>query len=198
MCWVALDRGAKLAEQQGETSYADQWAELADEIKADILEHGVDARGVLTQRYGSDELDASLLLAPLLRFLPADDPRIRATVLAIADELTEGGLVLRYRVETTDDGLTGKEGTFTICSFWLVSALVEIGELDRAKRLCERLLGFASPLELYAEEIDPGSGRHLGNFPQAFTHLALINAVVHVIRAEEAAASGFHPAHYAV
>ena len=198
MCWVALDRGAKLAEQQGETSYADQWADLADEIKADILEHGVDARGVLTQRYGSDELDASLLLAPLLRFLPSDDPRIRATVLAIADELTEGGLVLRYRVETTDDGLTGKEGTFTICSFWLVSALVEIGELDRAKRLCERLLGFASPLELYAEEIDPESGRHLGNFPQAFTHLALINAVVHVIRAEKAAASGFHPAHYAV
>jgi GH15 family glucan-1,4-alpha-glucosidase len=198
MCWVALDRGAKLAEQQGETSYADRWADLADEIKADILEHGVDARGVLTQRYGSDELDASLLLAPLLRFLPSDDPRIRATVLAIADELTEGGLVLRYRVETTDDGLTGKEGTFTICSFWLVSALVEIGELDRAKRLCERLLGFASPLELYAEEIDPESGRHLGNFPQAFTHLALINAVVHVIRAEEAAASGFHPAHYTV
>ncbi|SEC80425.1 Glucoamylase (glucan-1,4-alpha-glucosidase), GH15 family [Rhodococcus jostii] len=198
MCWVALDRGAKLADQQGETSYAQQWSELADEIKEDILEHGVDARGVLTQRYGSDSLDASLLLAPLLRFLPADDPRIRATVLAIADELTEGGLVLRYRVETTDDGLSGKEGTFTICSFWLVSALVEIGELDRAKRLCDRLLGFASPLKLYAEEIDPDSGRHLGNFPQAFTHLALINAVVHVIRAEEAAAGGFQPAHNTV
>ena len=151
---------------------------------------------MLTQRYGSRALDASLLLAPLLRFLPADDERIRATVLAIADELTEDGLVLRYRVEETDDGLSGKEGTFTICSFWLVSALVEIGELERAKQLCERLLGFASPLKLYAEEIDPKTGRHLGNFPQAFTHLALINAVVHVIRAEEAGDTGtFQPAH---
>ena len=92
---------------------------------------------------------------PLLRFLPPDDPRIRATVLAIADELTEDGLVLRYRVEETDDGLSGEEGTFTICSFWLVSALVEIGEVDRARQLCERLLSFASPLHLYAEEIDP-------------------------------------------
>lgn len=198
MCWVALDRGAKLAEMQGEKSFAQQWTAIADEIKADILAHGVDSRGVLTQRYGHNSLDASLLLAPLLRFLPADDPRIRATVLAIADELTEEGLVLRYRVETTDDGLSGEEGTFTICSFWLVSALVEIGELDRAKHLCERLLGFASPLKLYAEEIDAHTGRHLGNFPQAFTHLALINAVVHVIRAEEAAEAGaFQPAHNA-
>ncbi|MDI9918090.1 glycoside hydrolase family 15 protein [Rhodococcus sp. IEGM 1379] len=198
MCWVALDRGAKLAEMQGEKSFAQQWTKIADEIKADILAYGVDSRGVLTQRYGHDSLDASLLLAPLLRFLPADDPRIRATVLAIADELTEGGLVLRYRVETTDDGLSGEEGTFTICSFWLVSALVEIGELARAKHLCERLLGYASPLKLYAEEIDAHTGRHLGNFPQAFTHLALINAVVHVIRAEEAAEAGaFQPAHSA-
>ena len=122
--------------------------------------------------------NASLLLAPLVRFLPPDDERIRATVLAIADELTEDGLVLRYRVEETDDGLSGKEGTFTICSFWLVSALVEIGELERAKQLCERLLGFASPLKLYAEEIDPKTGRHLGNFPQALTHLSLISAAV--------------------
>ncbi|RZL23535.1 MAG: glycoside hydrolase family 15 protein [Rhodococcus sp. (in: high G+C Gram-positive bacteria)] len=198
MCWVALDRGAKLAEMQGEKSFAQQWSAIADEIKEDILTHGVDSRGVLTQRYGHNSLDASLLLAPLLRFLPADDPRIRATVLAIADELTEEGLVLRYRVETTDDGLSGEEGTFTICSFWLVSALVEIGELERAKHLCERLLGFASPLKLYAEEIDAHTGRHLGNFPQAFTHLALINAVVHVIRAEEAAEAGaFQPAHNA-
>jgi GH15 family glucan-1,4-alpha-glucosidase len=107
-----------------------------------------------------------------------------ATVLAIADELTEDGLVLRYRVEETDDGLTGEEGSFTICSFWLVSALCEIGELQRARALCEKLISHASPLGLYAEEIDPRTGRHLGNFPQAFTHLALINAVMHVIRAE--------------
>ena len=187
MCWVALDRGAKLADLQGSTSYAQQWRVIADEIKADILANGVDKRGVFTQRYGDDALDASLLLVPLLRFLPSDDPRVRATVLAIADELTEDGLVLRYRTEETDDGLSGEEGSFTICSFWLVSALVEIGEVRRARHLCERLLSFASPLHLYAEEIEPRTGRHLGNFPQAFTHLALINAVVHVIRAEDLA-----------
>ena len=185
MCWVALDRGAKLAELEGEKASAQQWRAIAEEIKADILANGVDSRGVFVQRYGSDALDASLLLVVLNRFLPADDPRVRNTVLAIADELTQDGLVLRYRVEETDDGLSGEEGAFTICSFWLVSALVEIGELVRAKRLCERLLSLASPLHLYAEEVDPRTGRHLGNFPQAFTHLALINAVVHVIRAEE-------------
>jgi alpha,alpha-trehalase len=142
---------------------------------------------VFTQFYGSTALDASLLLMPLLRFLPPTDPRIRATVRAIADELTVDGLVLRYRVDDTDDGLTGEEGTFAICSFWLVSALSEIGDHVRARQLCEKLLSYASPLELYAEELDPASGRHLGNFPQAFTHLALINAVMHVIQTEEAA-----------
>jgi GH15 family glucan-1,4-alpha-glucosidase len=110
-------------------------------------------------------------------------------VLAIADELTVDGLVLRYLVEETDDGLSGEEGTFTICSFWLVSALIEIGEFERGRELCERVLSLASPLQLYAEELDPKSGRHLGNFPQAFTHLALINAVMHVIRAEQEAAA---------
>jgi GH15 family glucan-1,4-alpha-glucosidase len=126
---------------------------------------------------------------PLLRFLPADDPRIRATVLAIADELTRDGLVQRYQISQTDDGLAGEEGTFTICSFWLVSALAEIGEHRRARDLCEKVLSYASPLMLYAEEIDPRSGRHLGNFPQAFTHLALINAVMHVINDETEAAA---------
>ena len=120
---------------------------------------------------------------PLVRFLPPSDERIRATVNAIADELTVDGLVLRYRVDETDDGLLGEEGTFTICSFWLVSALVEIGEVERARKLCEKLLTLGSPLQLFAEQIDPATGRHLGNFPQAFTHLALINAVVHVVRA---------------
>jgi alpha,alpha-trehalase len=122
---------------------------------------------------------------PLLRFLPPDDERIRATVLAIADDLTQDGLVLRYRVDETDDGLTGKEGTFTICSFWLVSALAEIGEHRLARDLCEKVLSYASPLLLYAEEIEAASGRHLGNFPQAFTHLALINAVMHVVENDE-------------
>jgi GH15 family glucan-1,4-alpha-glucosidase len=185
MCWVALDRGARLARMYDEPEYEAKWQALADQIHGDICAKGVDERGVFVQRYGAPALDASLLLMPLMRFLPPEDPRLRATVLAIADELTVDGLVLRYRVEETDDGLTGEEGTFTICSFWLVSALVEVGEVDRARKLCERLLAYASPLELYAEEIDTYSGRHLGNFPQAFTHLALINAVMHVIRAEQ-------------
>jgi len=187
MCWVAADRGARLARLREEHALADEWQAAAAEIHDDICENAVDERGVFTQHYDTDALDASCLLMPLVRFLPADDPRIRDTVLAIADELTEDGLVLRYRTGETDDGLNGEEGSFTICSFWLVSALVEIGELDRARQLCERLLGYASSLQLYAEEIDPRSGRHLGNFPQAFTHLALINAVMHVIRAEQEA-----------
>jgi GH15 family glucan-1,4-alpha-glucosidase len=186
MCWVAVDRGARLASMIGQDSEASQWRLAADEIKADIIANGLDSRGVFTQYYGTTALDASLLLAPLVRFLPADDPRIRATVLAIADELTVHGLVLRYRVEETDDGFTGEEGSFTICSFWLVSALCEIGEYQRARELCGKLLSFAGPLELYAEEIDPNTGQHLGNFPQAFTHLALINAVLHVIANEVA------------
>ncbi len=185
MCWVAVDRGARLARIKGDEERAARWQEAADEIHADVCTNGVDGRGVFTQHYGTDALDASLLLMPLVRFLPADDLRIRATVMAIADELSDDGLVLRYRVKETDDGLTGEEGAFTICSFWLVSALAEIGEHSRARRLCERLLSLASPLELYAEELDPQTGRHLGNFPQAFTHLALINAVIHVIRHEQ-------------
>jgi GH15 family glucan-1,4-alpha-glucosidase len=184
MCWVAADRGARLAQLREDSEWAERWHAAAAEIHADICEHGVDARGAFTQHYDTDALDASLLLAPLVRFLPPDDPRIVATVLAIADELTEDGLVLRYRVGETDDGLSGEEGSFTICSFWLVSALSEIGELARARALCEKLISHASALGLYAEEIDPLTGRHLGNFPQAFTHLALINAVMHVIRAE--------------
>jgi GH15 family glucan-1,4-alpha-glucosidase len=185
MCWVALDRGARLAELREDTDAALRWQSAADEIKADICENGVDERGVFVQHYDTEGLDASCLLIPLVRFLPADDERVKATVLAIADELTADGLVLRYRVDETDDGLRGEEGTFTICSFWLVSALAEIGEVTRARDLCERLLSHASPLGLYAEEIDARTGRHLGNFPQAFTHLALINAVMHVIRADE-------------
>jgi GH15 family glucan-1,4-alpha-glucosidase len=188
MCWVAADRGVRLARLRGDPETAARWQRAADEIKADVLANGLDSRGVFTQHYDTTALDASLLLLPLVRFLPADDPRIRNTVLAIADELTEDGLVLRYQTEHTDDGLSGREGSFTICSFWLVSALVQIGEVTRGRRLCERLLSLSSSLDLYGEEIDAETGRHLGNFPQAFTHLALINAVMHVIDAE-----GRHP-----
>jgi alpha,alpha-trehalase len=185
LCWVAADRGARLAQLRGETDQAIRWRQAADEIHTDICANGTDQRGVFCQHYETTALDASLLLIPLVGFLPREDPRVRATVLAIADELTEDELVLRYRVEETDDGFDGEEGTFTICSFWLVSALVEIGEVERARALCAKLLALAGPLQLYAEEIEPHSGRHLGNFPQAFSHLALINAVMHLIRVDE-------------
>ncbi|MGE5635833.1 MAG: glycoside hydrolase family 15 protein [Nocardioidaceae bacterium] len=190
MCWVAADRGARLAELRDELEYAARWQSAAHEIHADVCANALDDRGVFTQHYGTDALDASVLLMPLVRFLPPDDERIRKTVLAIADELTVDGLVLRYRVDETDDGLHGEEGTFAICSFWLVSALVEIGELARARDMCEKLLSFASGLGLYAEELDPRTGRQLGNFPQALTHLALINAVMHVVRADQGLEAG--------
>jgi GH15 family glucan-1,4-alpha-glucosidase len=184
MCWVALDRAAKLAEIRGDTELAEKWLTTAEEIRADVLEHGVSERGVLRQHYATEALDASTLLAALLGFLPGTDDRLRKTVMAIADELTEHDFVLRYRVEETDDGLSGEEGTFLICSFWLVSALAIIGEARRARDLMERLLRIASPLGLYAEEFDTASARHLGNFPQAFSHLALIEAAGRIILGE--------------
>jgi GH15 family glucan-1,4-alpha-glucosidase len=189
MIWVAVDRGARLAASVERDDLAERWRETAAEIKKEILEHGV-RDGVFRQHYETDALDASTLLIPLFRFLSPDDPRVKATVRAIAEDLTENGLVLRYRVEETDDGLRGAEGTFLICSFWLVSALSEIGEQVQARELCERLIEAAGWLDLFAEELDPRSGRHLGNFPQAFTHLALINAVSHVIADEQRSDGG--------
>src|SRR4029078_746470 len=184
MCWVAMDRAAQLAEIRADSDLAATWSATADEIKADILAHGVDSRGVLRQHYETDALDASTLLAAIFGFLPRDDERLRASVLAIADALTEHGYVLRYKTGETDDGLSGKEGTFLICSFWLVSALAIIGEQQRARDLMERLLNVASPLGLYAEELDADTGRHVGNFPQAFSHLALIEAAAQIIVTE--------------
>ena len=139
---------------------------------------------MLRQHYGTDALDASTLLAAIFGFLPGDDERLRASVLAIADELTEHGFVLRYKTDETDDGMSGKEGTFVICSFWLVSALVVIGEMQRARDLMERLVKVASPLGLFAEEFDVDTGRHLGNFPQAFSHLALVEAAGRIALAD--------------
>jgi GH15 family glucan-1,4-alpha-glucosidase len=181
MCWVALDRAAKLAGLRGDPELQTKWAGVADEIREDILTHGVDDRGVLKQHYETDALDASTLLAAIFDFLPGDDKRLKASVMAIANELTEDGFVLRYRTDETDDGLSGKEGTFLICSFWLVSALAIVGELQMARDLMERLLRIASPLGLYAEEFDAETGRHLGNFPQAFSHLALMEAAARIV-----------------
>ncbi len=184
MCWVAMDRAAKLARIRGESALETKWAAVADEIKADILDRGLTADGVLRQHYDTDELDASTLLAAIFGFLPGDDSRLHASVMAISEHLTEHGFVLRYRTEETDDGLSGKEGTFLICSFWLVSALAVVGEMQQAKDMLERLLRVASPLGLYAEEFEVVTARHLGNFPQAFSHLALIEAVARIIVAE--------------
>jgi alpha,alpha-trehalase len=184
MCWVALDRAAKLAEIRGDAEAEAKWAAIAEEIHEDIITNGVDDRGVLRQHYETDALDASTLLAAIFGFLPGDDDRLKASVMAIANELTEDGFVLRYKTDETDDGLSGKEGTFLICSFWLVSALAIIGELQMARDLMERLLRVASPLGLYAEEFDAETGRHLGNFPQAFSHLALLEAAGRIMLPE--------------
>jgi GH15 family glucan-1,4-alpha-glucosidase len=184
MCWVALDRAARLAEIRDDQERAKIWHAGADDIREDILAHGVSDRGVLRQHYGTDALDASTLLAALFGFLPGEDERLRNTVDAIQRDLTENGFVLRYRTDETDDGLSGKEGTFLICSFWLVSALAVVGEMERANNLMERLLRIASPLGLYAEEFEVERARHLGNFPQAFSHLALIQAAGRIILAD--------------
>jgi GH15 family glucan-1,4-alpha-glucosidase len=181
MCWVALDRASSLAEIRGDPEQGERWGAIAEEIREDVLAHGLTKAGVMRQHYDTDSLDASNLLAAIFGFLPDDDERLRATVLAIADDLTEDGFVLRYRTGETDDGLSGKEGTFLICSFWLVSALAVIGDMQRARDLMERLFRVASPLGLDAEEFDAGTGRHLGNFPQAFSHLALLEAAARIV-----------------
>jgi alpha,alpha-trehalase len=187
MCWVAMDRAAKLAAIRGDQKLQAQWGATAEKIREDILEHGMRSDGVLRQHYETDALDASNLLAAMFGFLPGDDERLKASVLAIAEDLTEDGFVLRYRTDETDDGMSGKEGSFLICSFWLVSALATVGEFQRARDLMEKLLRVASPLGLYAEEFDTSTGHHLGNFPQAFSHLALIEAAARIIVAERIA-----------
>jgi len=184
MAWVALDRSARIAERRGDGDAAARWELEAAAIHEDLLRNGVDERGVFTQTYGVPALDASMLLVPLMGCLSGSDPRVHATVMAIADELTQDGLVLRYHPEEADDGVSSaEEGSFTICSFWLVSALARIGETERAQALFDRLAACASPLGLFAEEIEPATGRHLGNMPQAFSHLALIGAALDLARA---------------
>jgi GH15 family glucan-1,4-alpha-glucosidase len=183
MCWVAMDRASKLAEIRGDSELQAKWGATADEIREDILENGV-RDGVLRQHYGTDALDASTLLAAIFGFLQGGDEVLRKSVLAIAEDLTENGFVLRYVTTETDDGLAGKEGSFLICSFWLVTALAVIGETQRARDLMDKLLSVASSLGLFAEEFDSSTGRHLGNFPQAFSHLALIEAAGVIIVSE--------------
>src|SRR5438105_8734425 len=187
LCWVALDRAVKLAPGLGEYAKAVEWTAARDEVREAILERGwSEGRQADAQSFGSDELDAAQLLMPIVGFLPATDERMRSTIEAIARELTEDGLVLRYRNEEglNADGLTGEEGTFVICSFWLVSCLAQAGEVERAEQLFAQLSGYANDLGLLAEEIETSTGEQLGNFPQAFSHIGLITAAYEIDEAK--------------
>ena len=180
MCWVAVDRGAWLADLRGRSEQAHEWRATRDEIAADVLTRGMGTQGTFKEHYDSDELDASLLIIALVGFLPPDDERVRRTVLMIERELSAGG---RARRRTRrGEPIVGE--AVTVCSWWLVAALTTIGELDRARGLAERLLAYGGRLGLYAEHIDPHSGRQLGNFPHALTHLALIDALLRLMRAD--------------
>jgi GH15 family glucan-1,4-alpha-glucosidase len=186
LCWVALDRAVRLADRLGAYAHTEAWAAERERVREAILERGwSERRQAYAQAFGSDELDAAALLMPMYGFLPATDPRMRSTIEAIARDLTEDGLVLRYRNEEglNADGLSGEEGAFVICSFWLVSCLAQAGDVERAEALFETLTGYANDLGLLAEEIDTGSGELLGNFPQAFSHIGLIRAAADIDRA---------------
>jgi GH15 family glucan-1,4-alpha-glucosidase len=177
MCWVAFDRAIKAVENFGLSGPVDRWAAVRERIRADICRRGWDERkSSFVQYYGATALDASLLLIAEIGFLRPDDPRFAGTVAAVERELLVDGLVLRYRTEETPDGLPGGEGVFLACSFWLVDAYVLLGRYDDAERLFERLLALRNDLGLLAEEYDPRLGRQLGNFPQAFSHVGLINS----------------------
>ena len=186
LCWTALDRAVKLAPQLGAHARTAAWTAARDEIREAILTRGwSEKRQAFAQSFDSDELDAAQLLMPILGFLPATDERMRSTIEAIAADLTLDGLVLRYKNDEglNADGLTGEEGTFVICSFWLVSCLAQAGELDRAEALFDQLAGYANDLGLLAEEIDTDNNELLGNFPQAFSHIGLITAAWAIDRA---------------
>jgi GH15 family glucan-1,4-alpha-glucosidase len=179
MAWVAMDRAVRVAEEYGLDGPVERWRAVRDEIHADVLAKGWNAdRRAFTQSYGSDRLDASVLLMPVVGFLPATDERMEATVDAIQRELVQDGLVLRYQTDGsgTVDGLPGSEGVFLACSFWLVDDLARMGRVDEARALFERLLGLRNDLGLLSEEYDPAAGRLLGNFPQAFSHVAIVNS----------------------
>jgi GH15 family glucan-1,4-alpha-glucosidase len=181
MCWVAFDRAVKMVQGMGLPGPLDHWRKLRRQIHDDVCRQGVsDARGCFVQSYGSEELDASLLLMPITGFLPASDPRVLATVEAIQRELTAGGLVQRYRTRESIDGLPPGEGTFLACSFWLVDNLRMQGRADEASALFGRLVGLANDVGLLAEEYDPLARRQLGNFPQAFSHVAMVNSAMNL------------------
>jgi GH15 family glucan-1,4-alpha-glucosidase len=194
MCWVAFDRGIKAVEHAGRRGPVERWREIRARIHEDVCRRGFrPGKGSFVQSYGSTELDASLLLIPMTGFLPIEDPRVAGTIEAIRRELTEDGLVLRYRTRRTLDGLPPGEGVFLACSFWLVDVLCMQGRLEEAHALFQRLLGLRNDVGLLAEEYDPGARRLVGNFPQAFSHIGLVNSAMglstQAMPAEERAAA---------
>jgi GH15 family glucan-1,4-alpha-glucosidase len=189
MCWVALDRAIRLVDLLGVADRADAWRRTRDEIRETVLREGwSEEAGAFTQYLGSTELDASNLMMPIVGFLPADDRRMLATIDAIDERLTdERGLVYRYSVEGGVDGLAGEEGTFLLCTFWLAQALAMSGQADRARMVFERAAAYVNDVGLLAEEVDPATGELLGNFPQAFSHIGLVNAAWAISQAERVA-----------
>jgi GH15 family glucan-1,4-alpha-glucosidase len=183
MAWVAADRAVRMVEEMGYDGPVDDWRSLRDQIHEEVCTKGYNTDvGAFTQYYGSDQLDASLLMIPLVDFLPATDERVRSTIEAIERDLTEDGLVLRYRINDAErvDGLEGREGAFLACSFWLADCLHLLGRREDARQLLERLLTLRNDLGLLAEEYDSVAGRLSGNFPQAFSHVALVNAALNL------------------
>jgi len=188
MCWVAFDRAVKMVESNGVEGPVDRWRALRERIHADVCARGYsERRGCFVQSYGSEELDGSLLLIPLVGFLPAEDPRVRRTVEAIQRELTVDGLVQRYLTHESVDGLPAGEGVFLACSFWLADSLCLQGRREEARALFERLLGLANDVGLLSEEYDPSAQRLLGNFPQAFSHISLVNTALNLSAAAKPA-----------
>jgi alpha,alpha-trehalase len=185
MCWVALDRGIRMAELLRAGDRVDRWTEEREAVREEILERGwSEAAGAFTQRFGDDALDASVLVMPIVGFLPGDDPRVRGTVEAVAERLTDPhGLVYRYRA---DDGMEGEEGSFLLCTFWLAEAQALAGDVDAARETFERAARFVNDVGLLSEQVDPETGELIGNFPQAFSHIGLINAAWTISQAEAA------------
>jgi GH15 family glucan-1,4-alpha-glucosidase len=182
MSWVAIERAIRIARQRGLPADLVRWLGVRDDIYRQVMSRGWhEQRGAFVQHYDTDVLDASVLLMPLMKFIAPTDPRWLSTLDAIGRELVSDSLVYRYNPEASPDGLEGEEGTFSMCSFWWVEALARAGRLDEARLAFEKMLTYANPLGLYAEEVGP-SGELLGNFPQAFTHLALISAAYNLDR----------------
>jgi GH15 family glucan-1,4-alpha-glucosidase len=181
MAWVAFDRAVKAVEHFGYEGPVERWREIRNRIHDDVCQKGWnEKRGAFVQYYGCEELDASLLLLPITGFLPCSDPRVRSTIEAIQRDLTHDGFVLRYRTDESIDGLPPGEGVFLACSFWLADCLILLGRRDEARTLFERLCRLANDVGLLAEEYDPQAKRQLGNFPQAFSHVALVNTAINL------------------